>query len=364
MVATESVEEGAQRLEVVGKGDGAVQRDGENVLAPSETEKKWEKVQDKNEINPNLLTFPWDTSAPACDPAESVQKSIYISPSPSSSKESDQSEGDQTTVLEPVRDVFTLEGVLTPEECEFLRRRTDEIGYSFWDESEGAQSDFRSAWTIEVTHQKLADAVWRRVRASVPSSIVIGDEESDPRWERELEGEWEAVGVNPVLLFARYRDGGHFGPHSDGCTVIDVNHRSLFPFLIYLNTPEEGGETAVLHNEQRDVPIPKDAEGRYTAEEKFVYARVRAQEGRGLVFFHTQMHEGVPVAKGSEKYIIRTDIMYRRKVPILAAPKDKEAYALWQEAQLMAEQGHAKEAAVLFRKCVKTSRDVADFLGL
>ena len=38
-------------------------------------------------------------------------------------------------------------------------------------------------------------------------------------------GEWEAVGINPNLLFGRYKSGGHFAPHTDGCTVIDFNYR-------------------------------------------------------------------------------------------------------------------------------------------
>ena len=56
-----------------------------------------------------------------------------------------------------------------------------------------------------------------------------------------FEGTWKAVGVNEHLLFARYTDGGHFSPHTDGYTIVDFNKRSLYTLLLYLNDCQEGG---------------------------------------------------------------------------------------------------------------------------
>ena len=42
-------------------------------------------------------------------------------------------------------------------------------------------------------------------------------------------------GLNPTLLFGRYKSGGHFAPHTDGNTIIDFNHRSLRSVIIYLS---------------------------------------------------------------------------------------------------------------------------------
>eukprot|EP00045_Choanoeca_perplexa_P006250 m.53217 g.53217 ORF g.53217 m.53217 type:complete len:65 (+) comp13540_c1_seq6:515-709(+) len=61
-----------------------------------------------------------------------------------------------------------------------------------------------------------------------------------------MEGEWQAVGVNEHLLFARYNDGGHFSPHTDGNNIIDFNYRSMYTLLIYLNTCADGGESKLL----------------------------------------------------------------------------------------------------------------------
>lgn len=58
-----------------------------------------------------------------------------------------------------------------------------------------------------------------------------------------FEGTWRACGINEHLLFARYGPGGHFSPHTDGYTIVDFNHRSLFTVLVYLNDCAVGGTT-------------------------------------------------------------------------------------------------------------------------
>ena len=71
------------------------------------------------------------------------------------------------------------------------------------------------------------------------------------RWERDIDGDWYPtgshrsvanclsdqlyIGLNPILLFGRYEEGGHFAPHTDGNTIIDFNHRSLRSVIIYLS---------------------------------------------------------------------------------------------------------------------------------
>ena len=50
-----------------------------------------------------------------------------------------------------------------------------------------------------------------------------------------------------------------------------------------------------------------------------ILSEVEPKPGRMLVFYHRLMHEGVPAA---EKYIIRTDILYRREKELCTAPED------------------------------------------
>lgn len=116
-----------------------------------------------------------------------------------------------------------------------------------------------------------------------------------------------ARGRSNALGLCRYTGGENFGPHTDGCTINDFNCRSLWPMVIYLNTPQskpqtlgstplrvtvlgerqpgecweyngvrmqdlglgivvwvlsEGGETAIISEEQKEVPLQKDEAGR------------------------------------------------------------------------------------------------------
>ena len=183
--------------------------------------------------------------------------------------------------------------------------------------------DFRSAHTVEVTHEPLAEAIWERVREHVNPFVTIADE-GDPRWERDIEGTWQAVGINSKLLFARYSEGTHFSPHTDGYTIIDFNRRSLYSALIYLNTCEKGGATRMMQPGAR-CEFVKDEGQRWRWPEDTIVASAKVETGAALFFYQDIPHEGEPVGgdtscdaqtastnSGNCKYLIRTDIMYER----------------------------------------------------
>jgi hypothetical protein len=66
-------------------------------------------------------------------------------------------------VAQPL-DAFVCDGVLPASLCRRLVEQSEAMGYSFWHPGEGAAdgavSDFRSADTVEVTHKRLAAAIW------------------------------------------------------------------------------------------------------------------------------------------------------------------------------------------------------------
>ena len=93
-------------------------------------------------------------------------------------------------------------------------------------------------------------------------------------------------------------------------------------------------------------------EPRVAGDPQLVLAEIEPQPGRMLVFYHRLMHEGVPAL---EKYIIRTDVLYRRCPELCTAQEDVEAFKEYQEAQLRAEQGDCAEAARLFRSAFRRS---------
>jgi hypothetical protein len=64
--------------------------------------------------------------------------------------------------------------------------------------------------------------------------------------------------------------------------------------MVYLSEVEEGGETNF-----------------YRTGRALQFA-VRPSPGKALVFDHRWLHEGAAVRKG-RKYVLRTDVMYRRE---------------------------------------------------
>jgi len=259
----------------------------------------------------------------------------------------------------PGCDAYVLDNVLSASECAALVRQSEAAGYSFWDRSSNPDVDFRTAFTIECHHDELAERIWQRA-APFAGDVTIGSEEEDPRHERDIMGEWTRSRQNSDLLFARYIEGGHFSPHTDGATIRSFNERTFFTCLLYLNEPKWGGETNIYSNDQFGKKLQPGPDSKLTGDPKLILAAVKPKPGRMLVFYHGLMHEGAPA---SDKYIIRTDFFYRRKNPFCTAPEDIAAFDMYQEAQLLAEKGACAEAATLFRKAFKSSPALAKVYG-
>lgn len=236
---------------------------------------------------------------------------------------------------------------------------------SFWDQSrENPRADYRNADTVEVQQPISAAEMWDRIARVLPSSArTIDVEEGSARHQPDLEGKWEGVGTNNKLLLARYTHGGHFSPHTDGYSIVDFNHRSMYTMLVYLNKCKGGGGTRFYHDDQVG-KLVKDAGGRYTGQDEHVLATVETKVGRALCFFHNILHEGCAVDPGCEKYIIRSDLMYDRTPAICCSPKDVEAFELYQEADELAAQGKVEASMKLYQRCVKMSPELANVYGL
>eukprot|EP01125_Pyxidicula_operculata_P010250 TRINITY_DN3378_c0_g1_i1.p1 TRINITY_DN3378_c0_g1~~TRINITY_DN3378_c0_g1_i1.p1 ORF type:complete len:324 (+),score=37.36 TRINITY_DN3378_c0_g1_i1:2-973(+) len=257
---------------------------------------------------------------------------------------------------------FVLENVLSQKECEYLIKTCEEIGYTFWDQRPNARKDFRDADTIECTNQFLADLLWSRMK-----KYCVGVEELNEDhqfYQTDLQGNWNSCGINPNMLFGRYKESGHFAPHTDGITTLDFNHRSLYTVILYLNTCEKGGSTHIYGDEQLHNLSLDPVKHIYVGELKYRVDSVRAIQGSALVFYHALVHEGEPVEKGSEKYFIRTDVMYKRDPPICTAPEDVEAFRLYELAKEMTNSGEVDEAMKLFKKAFKMSPAIADIFQM
>lgn len=259
-------------------------------------------------------------------------------------------------------DCFVFENVLSKEQCEYLVSCTERTGYTYWDSREEKRTDFRNAYTIEVTEKDIAAYIWAKMKPFMNFDVEV-NESSGERWQRDLEGFWEPYNTNENILFARYNPGGHFAPHTDGYNVLDCDRRSMYSIVLYLNDCHEGGGTRFYHDDQK-AHLVLDSNGRFTGKEEHVLGIVDPIMGSCCVFFHNILHEGVAVGINSSKYIIRSDIMYIRKDPILKSAVDRAAFEMYQQAEELSNQGLPEEAMPLYRKAVKMSQKLADLYGM
>ncbi len=176
--------------------------------------------------------------------------------------------------------IFVLHDFLTPAECTEAIARSEQTGYQEATISTGPsavmikeiRNNDRLIWDDPV----LAARLFERARPLLPATWF----------------DWELVGFNERFRYYRYDPGQRFAAHSDGYFQRENGERSHFTFLIYLNDDFEGGAT-------RFAP----SSGGQT---------IRPARGMVLVFQHQLVHEGMPVLKG-RKYVLRTDVMYRRQ---------------------------------------------------
>jgi|SRR5215471_21802963 len=135
-------------------------------------------------------------------------------------------------------------------------------------------SEFRNNRRVMFDDPGRANELFERVRSAVPQNIH----------------RMELVGVNERLRCYEYQAGQYFAPHQDGAFIRSDNEQSRYTFMVYLNEGFDGGETIFLVEPEK-VITPKS--------------------GLALLFQHPIIHEGAKVKTGT-KYVVRTDLMYRR----------------------------------------------------
>ena len=180
-----------------------------------------------------------------------------------------------------IRFKFTLENFLTPEECKSFIERSETIGY---EESkirttfgEVMNKDVRDNYRVVFDDPELAASIFERVKEYLPKEL---DETK----------EWELLNLNERFRFYRYEEGQQFKQHKDGSFVRNDNEVSKVTLLMYLNDNFEGGATRFCLENEYEQP----------------------KEGKLLLFRHGMLHAGCVVLSGV-KYVLRTDVMYKRK---------------------------------------------------
>jgi hypothetical protein len=214
---------------------------------------------------------------------------------------------------------FLLRNVLTHAECQFLIKESEELGY---DTLKEYRQDYRDN-SRAIVHQKaLAEEIFTRVKRFLPPAQPGMNENH----------QWVLNELNDRWRFCRYDPGQHFSPHYDGRYVKNSNELSKFTFMAYLNGSFEGGATNFLND-------------RKEAQKTGIRLRrsIQPEEGMFIVFEHEMFHEG-EVLKTNRKYIMRSDIMYKREYLSEPSDKEKKARAALAEAESLEEAGDLTKA--------------------
>ncbi len=184
-------------------------------------------------------------------------------------------------LLSTDKELFTLSNVLAPAECDALIQGAEAQGFADAPITVGVNKymmapDVRNNRRVMMDDTALAARLWPRVAPHVPSRL----------------GEYRPVGLNERFRYYRYTPGQQFDWHMDGAFLRSQDEQSLFTLMFYLNEGCAGGTTDFMYVTDDEI-------------------RVAPRRGMALVFSHPLYHRGAPVIEGT-KYVLRTDVMYRR----------------------------------------------------
>lgn len=274
----------------------------------------------------------------------------------------------------PHEKMLYIDDVLSVDECNRLCEQIDTSDrLSFWCDS-GRQDvearKFRDADTIEVNSTAISNEIFRRIEPLIPNKNVnIKKEDIDADlFEKDALGVWNAFDSNQDLLFARYPSYGSFAPHTDGRAIHNLDTRSFYTIVIYLKDigANCGGGTRFFRDDavHHLVRVVDDMNlERWTADSSWMTYEVIPKVGRLLIFDQSLVHEGVPPIAPYQKYIIRSDLMYRRDPPILSTESDHEAYRLYKLGEEMSENGQVEEAVKVFKRAFRMCPMLETFFG-
>jgi hypothetical protein len=184
----------------------------------------------------------------------------------------------------PGKEVFLLNPCFTPQECKNIIDAAEMEGYG----RTSYPKKYRGNYRLITTDDNLASLLWSRMKALVPQQV---DEDGCV---------WEATGLNECFRLSKYCDGDVFQSHVDTCFERNSDEKSMFTVNIYLNGGDEfnRGKTRFYSDSQL----------------KPEYS-VTPIAGLGLIFRQPPSahytHDGEMVCNGF-KYLIRSDIMYRK----------------------------------------------------
>lgn len=178
-------------------------------------------------------------------------------------------------VTVPLPGVCCVQNFLTPTQCQQIIQLGESTGFTEADiaYTKGArqQKDIRNNWRVKFTDNTLAKELFGTSQIFLPEYL----------------GDLGLHSLNNLFRIYKYEPGQYFKSHRDGIYKDNDLNESRYTWMVYLNEDYQGGAT------------------------RFKEVSILPQQGMLLVFPHQLLHEAMPVTTG-EKYVLRSDVMYRK----------------------------------------------------
>jgi hypothetical protein len=173
--------------------------------------------------------------------------------------------------------------------------------------------DTIGSWRASSFQEAYAQELFNRIKPNLPN-VKECNEKTNTDWDNH--SEWEPIGVNPLLRFIKYTDGGLLIPHYDAPYIASEDTRTLMSLVIYLdNDPDvTGGALHFLNDKQAGIPVTERDLNDLTepAGNDDVLLSMTPKANSAVLFDHRILHESQKLTGTGQKTIIRTDIMYRK----------------------------------------------------
>jgi len=217
--------------------------------------------------------------------------------------------------------LLQLERLLSAGECERLNAAAEDVGYGRTSYPQAYRGNLR----LITTDVGLARRLWERVKPHVPAELVSTSPHDGAQHR------WVAVGLNECFRLAKYKPGHRFGAHADAWFERSDEEVSMFTLNVYTNDvpPTAGGATRFYQAGAR-LRHTNDAEAREAQAREHLDLSVRPEGGLAVAFRqppgHQLLHDGEEL-RGGVKYLLRSDVMYRRVGAVEAVSDEPVAAA-------------------------------------
>ena len=258
--------------------------------------------------------------------------------------------------------LFLFKNLLSKKDCNTIIAKCEQ------QELQEMESHYKSGRTnsrLVVFDPNFSSFLWEKVKEVLEGIYTQQEVELRPLGFDVLRGSWEFSGINQAIRFNKYDSERKefFEPHRDSQFCPSGDERSLLSVVIYLNERFRGGETKFYFPKDTSIcckglTMKEEFEMHGGLGNGYDVVTVKPKCGNAIIFNQNIIHESSPMIGRNDKFIIKTDVMLRRrneKCGFTVSAEEKDDYLsclnTFREAQ-QAELGAIGTAAGLYEKCL------------